>query len=213
MSCLCCRVRLANPAKVVNVDLLVLRELVDSQELPVCLESRATEVIQVWMDSRERVELLVLRVSLVLPVRMALQDQWDHAVCPVREVVPDPLVLLALVVMTVCLALLVLLAQSVLLVLQASPALQVQREKLAPPVLVDLRALRDPVESQEPLDLPDPPAHLVTLVRMVLEDLKDPLVLLVRMVAPGPRPYGSPRSAWRDGIPRTQGSEVRGVHC
>lgn len=51
--------------------------------------------------------LLVLRVSLATPVRMAHLDKWALVVCLVREVVPAHLVLLVLVVMMALLALLV----------------------------------------------------------------------------------------------------------
>lgn len=92
-------VKLANLENQVSVDLRDLRELVDSRELLVCLASRGTEVIQGVTVQRERLELLVLRVNLVLLERAALRDQWDLVVCLVREDVLEPVELLELVEM------------------------------------------------------------------------------------------------------------------
>lgn len=175
-------VRLANLERLVSVDLLGLRELVDSLELLVFPESRVTEVTLVWMELRERVVLQEPRVRLALPERMEPLDQWVHVVCLAREAVLDHLDLLVPVVTMACPVPLVPLGPLVLLVLPVSQDLQVLREKLAPLVPVDLRALRAPVERLVPLDLLgllEPPA---TLVLMVSLELKDLLVLLVLLV-------------------------------
>lgn len=165
-------VRLESPASLVSVDQLDLRELVDSQELLACPASRDTEVIQVLTVQRERPELLEPRVSLVLLERMAPTDQWDLVVCLAREAALDLLDLLEQEEMTVCLVLLVPLAPWVPPELLASLALLAPREKLALPVLVDLRVHRDPEESLVPQGHLDLPAHLVTLVLTVFLDLK-----------------------------------------
>jgi len=182
-------VRLVSLASLVSVDQLDLRELVDSQELLACPVSRDTEVILVLMAQRERLELLVPRVSLVLPERMAPTDQWDLVVCLAREAALDLLELPVQEEMMVCPALLVPQALLVLLELLASLALLVPRERLALLAPVDLRVHRDREESLEPLDHLDLPAHLVTLVLMVFLDLKDQpvvLVLLVHLVSLAP---------------------------
>lgn len=175
-------VKLANLANQASADPPDLRELVDSQELLACPASKDTEGIQVLMVQRERPELLGPRVSLVLPERLVLLDQWALVVCLVREAVLDPAVPRVLVETTVCPVLPVLLAPSAPQELQASLALPVQREKLAPLALVDPRELRDPVESPVPLDHLDPLELLGTPVRMVSLELKDQLVLLVLLV-------------------------------
>lgn len=178
-------VKPANLVKEVSVDLLDLRELGDSQEPPVCQASRDTEVTPVLMVQRERQELLVQRVNLVLLERTVLLVPWDLEVCPVREDVQDPAELLELVEMTACPVLLVLLVLSVLQELQVFPVLLVQREKLDRLVLVDQRGHRGLEESLVLLD------HLGLLELLVILELtaspalKDQLVLLVSLVLLG----------------------------
>lgn len=175
-------VKLENQVNLVSVDLLDLRELVDSQEPLVCRASKDTEVTQVWMVQRERLEQLVLRESLVLLERMVPLDQWDLVVCPVREDVLGPVELLVHVEMMDCPVQLALQVLLVRLELLASLALLVQREKLVPLVLVDLRVPRDLVESLALLDHLDLLVLLATLVLMVSLDPKDQLVLRVSLV-------------------------------
>lgn len=175
-------VKLENPVKLETVDLLGLRELVDSLELLVFLASKDTEVIQVLMVQRERLEPLEQRESLVLLVKVVLLDQWALAVCLVREDALDQVELLVRVEMTVCQAQPVLQVLLVLPELQASLVVLVQREKPVPLALVDLRVLRGLVESLVLLDHLVPLVLLATLVLMVLMELKDQLVLLVSLV-------------------------------
>lgn len=104
-------VRLESLANRVSVDLLDPRGLVDFQELLAYLESRVTEVIQVLMVQRERLELLGLRVNLVPREKTALLAPWDLVVCLAREAVLDPVASLVPVVMTACLVPLVPQAQ------------------------------------------------------------------------------------------------------
>lgn len=175
-------VKLENPVKLATVDLLGLRELVDSLELLVFPASKDTEVIQVLMVQRERLEPLEQRESLVLLVKAVPLDQWVLVVCLVREDALDQVELLVRVEMMVCQVLPVLQVLLVLPELQASLVVLVQREKPVPLALVGLRGLRDLVES---LVLPDhlvPLVLLATLVLMVLMELKDQLVLLVSLV-------------------------------
>lgn len=175
-------VKLANLENQVSVDLRDLRELVDSRELLVCLASRGTEVIRGVTVQRGRLELLVLRVNLVLLERAALPDQWDLVVCLVREDVLEPVELLELVEMMAWPVLLVHLAPLDPPELQASLARPVQKEKPDLLVLVDLRVLRDLVESLVLLDLLDPLALLVIPVLMASLERKDLLVLLASLV-------------------------------
>lgn len=182
---------LENPAMTVNLENLVklatvdpqgLRGLVDSLELLVFPVSKDTEVIQVLMGQRARLELSDQRERRELLGRAAPLDQWALVVCLVREDVLDPAELLVRVETMVWRALLDLQALLVRLELQASLVVPVQREKLVPLVLVGLRELRDLVES---LVLQDHPGHLVlleTLVLMGFLELKDQLVLLVLLV-------------------------------
>lgn len=212
-------VRLVSQVKVVSVDPPDPRELVDSQELLVFLESRDTEAILVWTEPKESQEQQELRESPVPLVRMAPLDPWDLAVSLVREDVPVPLELLVLVEMMVCPVLLVPLVPSVLLELLASLDLQVLRERLAPPERVVLRGPRGPVESQEPQDLPDPPAHLETQELMASTVPRDLLVLPVSPVpqaslAPAaPQDHREPPALWdpreRRVTPVSQGSRER----
>lgn len=175
-------VKLENLENLVIVDLLGLRGLVDSLELLVFQASKDTEVIQVLMVQRERLELLDPRERLVLLVRAVPLDQWALVVCPVKEDVQDPVESLVHEEMMVCQALPV---PQVLLVqpeLQVSLVVQGQREKLVPLALVGLRVLRDLVESLVPLDHLDRLVLLVTLVLMVLMEPKDQLVLQASQV-------------------------------
>lgn len=170
---------LVNPA---TVDLLGLRAPEDFPELLVFLASKDTEVIQVLMDQRERLEPLEQKERLVLLVRVEPLDQWALGVCPVREDVLDPVEFPVPVEMMVCLAHLVLLVLLVLLELLASLVVLVQRVKLAPLALVGPKVLRDLVESLVPLDHLGHLVLLATLALMVFLELKDQLVLLVSLV-------------------------------
>lgn len=87
----------ANQGNLVNVDLPGLRELVDSQEHQVYLESRDTEVIQVWMVLKESPEPLGLKVRRGLLEKVVLLDQWVPVVYLVKGGVQDHLELLVLV--------------------------------------------------------------------------------------------------------------------
>ncbi|KAK0146918.1 Collagen alpha-1(II) chain [Merluccius polli] len=152
-------VRLANQVNLVNVDLLDLR------------------VIQVLTDRRESMALLALRASLVHLVRTAHPDLWDPGVCLVREVVQDPLDLLA---------------PSAPLEPPASLDLLALREKPAPPVLGDPREPRDPEESLVLLAHPDRLAQVVLLALLVLlvsPDLVGPLALREPPDLWGPREH------------------------
>lgn len=175
-------VKLESLESLVTVDLLGLRGLVDSLELLVFRASKDTEVIQVLMVQRERLEPLEQRERLVLLVRVVPLDQWALVVCLVKEDVLDPVELLVLVEMMVCQALLVLQVLLVQPELQASLVVQGQREKPVPLALVGLRVLRDLVESLVLLDHPGRLVLLETLVLMVLMGLKGQLVPPVSQV-------------------------------
>ncbi|KAG7472920.1 hypothetical protein MATL_G00114240 [Megalops atlanticus] len=175
-------VKLANLAKQGRGGPQGLRELEASPEHLAFLGSKDTEVTQVWMVQRERVELQALRVRQVHQVRTVLRDPWAHAGCPGREADPDPLELLVLVEMMVCLALLVRLVPLALQALPDSPGLQVQRVKLVPPAFGGQKEHRGPGERRALRDLPAPLVLLETLVLMASLELKEPLVLLVLQV-------------------------------
>uniref|UniRef100_A0AAV2LZM8 VWFC domain-containing protein n=1 Tax=Knipowitschia caucasica TaxID=637954 RepID=A0AAV2LZM8_KNICA len=173
--------RLENLAKLVSVDPLDHRELVVSLELLDFLESKDTEVTPVWTEQREKTVLLEPRVRLVVLERTEPLDQWALAVCPVREDVPEPLELLALVEMMACPVLLVPLGLLVLLEHPVSQDPQELREKLVPLDFVDLKGHRDLEERLVHPDLLDPPALLEILVLMVFLEPRDLLVPLVSL--------------------------------
>lgn len=137
------------------------------------------------MALREKLVLQVLKVKLGLLVRVVLLVPWVLVVFQERgDVLVHP-VLLVLVVMMVSLAQLAHLDPLALLEHQVSPAHQVQKVKLAPLVLVALRALKDPevnLEALVHLDLRELRATLELTESLVLKDLRVLLALLVLLV-------------------------------
>jgi len=176
--------KLANLERLVSVELQGLRALEDSPEPLVFLASKDTEVTPVWMEPREIQELLEPRERAVTLERTAHPDPWVPVVFLVRGGVPEPLGLLVLVEMMVCLVLLVPLDLLALPEPPVSQDPQEPRERLDLLVPVDLKAHKDPVERLVPLDLPAPQEHLATLVLMESLELKVLLVLLVLLVPP-----------------------------
>lgn len=172
----------ANLGKLGNVDLLGLRELVDSQEHRVYLESRDTEVIQVLMVLKESLEPLGLKVRPGLLEKVALLDQWAHVVYLVNGGVLDHPELLVLVGMMARPALLVLRVQSVRLALPVSQDPPVLRVKQDLPEPEDPREHKDPAESLASPDLQDLLESLVTPGLMASPEPKDQWVLLVSLV-------------------------------
>lgn len=175
-------VKLEKLVKLVTVDLLGLKGLVDSLGLLVFLASKDTEVIQVLMGQKEKLVQLEQRESLELLVRAVPLDQWALEVCPVREDVLDPAEWLVRVEMMGWQVQLGLQALLVTLELQASLVVLVQREKLVRLVLVGLRVLRDLAGSQVLLDHLGRLVLLETLALMVFLELKDQLVPQVSLV-------------------------------
>lgn len=171
----------ANLGNLVNVDLPGLRELVDSQEHQVYLESRDTEVIQVLMVLKESPEPLGLKVRPGLLEKAALLDQWAHVVYLVKGGVQDRPELLGLEGMMGRPALLVLLVQSVRLALPVSQDPPVLRVKQDLPEPEDLKEHRDPAESLASPGLQDLLESLVTPGLMASPEPKDQGVLLVSL--------------------------------